>query len=117
MGDYVGLGGSDLFAFDKRVALDSNILYDNDTPSMTEYDEYVVYRKPPSETLGGDGPGVSHIPHKVSYDDKEGAGVLDMAFRRGRLVGYGVRPTCSGLDPRRLTAMGRKGGLRCAPCR
>lgn len=101
MVDYIGLGGADLFAFDNRAALDSHILYDNGTPSMTEYDEYVLYKKPHGETLGGDGPRDSHVPHKVSYDDKEGADVLDQAFRQGRLVGYRVRPTRSCLVQRR----------------
>lgn len=92
MGDFIGLGGADLFAFDNRAALDSHILYDNDTPSMTEYDEYVVYKKPGGDTLAAHESGDSHVPHKVSYDDKEGAGVLDQAFRRGRLIDYRVRP-------------------------
>lgn len=90
MGDYVGLGSSDLFSFDRQAALESNILYDNDTLSMNEYDEYVVYNKPHTETgeCYGCENGDGHITHKVSYDDKEGAGVLDNAFRRGQLVDY-----------------------------
>lgn len=95
MAGYVGLGGSDLFSFDRQAALESNILYDDDTLSMNEYDEYVVYNKPHAETGGHHGceDGVAHVAHKVSYDDKEGADVLDNAFRRGRLVDYTVRPT------------------------
>lgn len=96
MAGYVGLGGADLFAFDNQAALESNILYDNDTPSMTEYDEYVVYKKRPTDTSVVDGQEDSHVPHKVSYDDKEGADILDKAFRRGRLVDYQVRRTCAG---------------------
>lgn len=96
MGDYVGIGGADLFAFDNEAALESNILYDNDTPSMNEYDEYVVYKKRRTDTLASDVQEDSHLPHKVSYDDKEGADILDNAFRRGRLVDYQVRGTCAG---------------------
>lgn len=92
MGDYVGIGGADLFAFDNQAARDSSILYENGTPSMNEYDEYVVYKKRGITTLGGN-QEVFHVPYKVSYDDKEGADVLDSAFRRGQLVDYQVRPT------------------------
>lgn len=91
MSSYIGIGGADLFAFDNRAALESHILYDNDTPSMTEYDEYVVYKKPHTGGLGVDGPAATHVPHMVSYDDKEGARVLDNAFRQGHLVDYQVR--------------------------
>ena len=93
MAGYVGIEGADLFAFDNRAALESHILYNNSTSSMTEYDEYVVYRKRRTDTLGGDGQEDTHVPYKVSYDDKEGADVLDNAFRRGRLVDYQVRLT------------------------
>lgn len=101
MTGYVGLGSSDLFSFDRRAALESNIFYDDDTLSMNEYDEYVVYNKPHSETGGSYGceDDDAHVTHKVSYDDKEGADVLDNAFRRGRLVDYAVRPTYSGPIP------------------
>ena len=118
MGDYVGLGSSDLFSFDRQAALESNILYDNDTLSMNEYDEYVVYNKPHTETgeCYGCENGDGHTTHKVSYDDKEGAGVLDNAFRRGQLVDYTVRPTYSNLDQwktpnrtQRLTHMEHQG--------
>ncbi|SPN96867.1 uncharacterized protein DNG_00387 [Cephalotrichum gorgonifer] len=89
MADYIGLRGSDLFSFDNRAALDSNILYDDDTDSKTDYDEYVVYKKPEAAVLGCDGYEDSHVSHKVSFDDKEGAGALDKAFRRGQLLDYG----------------------------
>lgn len=95
MGDYVGFGGAELFAFDNQAMLESNILYDNDTASMNEYDEYVVYRNR-TDALAGDGQEDSHIPRKVSYDHKEGADIMDNAFRRGQLVDYQVRWTRAG---------------------
>src|SRR5690554_1162798 len=86
---YVGLGGSDLFSFDNKAALESNILYDNDVVSMTEYDEYVVYKKPDAVDQGTSYKD-RHVAHKVSHDDTEGADVLNKAFRRGQLIDYNV---------------------------
>ncbi|PKS06447.1 hypothetical protein jhhlp_007195 [Lomentospora prolificans] len=88
MGEYVGIGGSDLFSFDNQVALESNILYDSEARSKIEYDEYVVYKRPHDALLGTTIDDDNHIAHKISHDDKEGADKLNSAFREGNLVDY-----------------------------
>lgn len=102
MAVYVGLGGSDLFSFDNKAALDSNILYDNDVVSMTEYDEYVVYKKPHAAVQEDTSYEDGRVAHRVSHDDKEGADVLNNAFRRGQLVDYNVGPAFSLISQRGL---------------
>ena len=93
MGEYVGIGGSDLFSFDNQVALESNILYDSEARSKIEYDEYVVYKRPHDALLGTNIDDDNHIAHKISHDDKEGADKLNSAFREGNLVDYQVGRT------------------------
>jgi len=92
MTDYVGIGGSDLFSFDNKVALDSHILYDNEARSKIEYDEYVVYKRQYDMLLGhsAEEHRQNHVAHKISHDDKEGADMLHGAFREGKLVDCSV---------------------------
>lgn len=82
---------SDLFNYDQAACADRILLSGPAATSKVEYDEYVVFKnyedEPVYETASHE---ESHITHRFSHDEKSGAVMLDLAFRRNFSLGRDV---------------------------
>lgn len=86
--------GSDLFNFDQQACSVQILLDGEQAYTKVEYDEYVVYSRPPGTPHQGPQPkkqhNETHITHRFSQDDTSGATMLDLAFRHGFKVDRNV---------------------------
>ena len=90
-----GHHGSYLFNYDQKAFSSQILLEGEQAYTRVEYDEYIVYSRPPSTPRQGPEPrqglhNETHITHRFSQDDASGATMLDLAFRHGFKVDRNV---------------------------
>lgn len=87
--------GSELFNYDQQ-SVSAQVLLDGEhAHTRVEYDEYVVYNRPPGTPIVGPEPRFknhsdTNLTHRFSQDDASGATMLDLAFRHGYKVNRNV---------------------------